>query len=184
MGPWSHRHVDTLHHSFVCCLNEAFLFFLLIAIKEPKEQSGKVIEGTNAEPIRTLQPRTSHVKKERSPLHTSAGYSFTFLSPWRIPLILHSLCHIRNHLAICIYKGFIQWIWYLSLKMTSSENNGPNFINNSCLQKIGSICDWMLCIMSSLKQAAELESVLHSGFCSLFLLCLPKESILKCLSIT
>lgn len=64
---------------YAALIKHFFFFFLLIAIKEPKDQSGKVIEGANAEPTRELQPRTSNVEKERLPLHTSAGYSFTFL---------------------------------------------------------------------------------------------------------
>lgn len=38
--------------------------------------------------------------------------------------------------------------------------------------------------MVSLKKAAKQESVLHSDFCSLFRLCLPKESIWKCSCLT
>lgn len=48
--------------------------------------------------------------------------------------------------------------------MTNPENNGLNFLNNSCLQRVVSICDRILCIMASVKQMAELESVLRGDF--------------------
>ncbi|PKU35131.1 hypothetical protein llap_14564 [Limosa lapponica baueri] len=48
-------------------------------------------------------------------------------------------------------------------KTTNVENNALNFVNTSCLQGLGSVCNRMLCIMP-LKQATGLESVLDSDF--------------------
>lgn len=74
------------------------------------------------------------ILKRNDQLFSHVQFSFTFLSPWRIPLLLRSLHHIKNHPVILIYKSFMLGIWYIYLKMTNPEDDGLNveLSANSC----------------------------------------------------